>query len=135
MTMRATGLISGFRCSSNIACFGLIEYKGRREICAPYSIVAPQTSKTRQHRRYNAAQQTNVRSRQAAAQRWVVQSAEQYSATVAAALWFRGRLKSRPLWPFHLMGGLGMSPQVGTSCIVRRLRNGLQRRVGRCGLS
>ncbi len=33
--------------------------------------------------------------------------AEQYSATVAAALWCRGRLKSRPLWPFHLMGGLG----------------------------
>jgi hypothetical protein len=36
-----------------------------------------------------------------------VQIVKQYSATVAAALCCRGRLKSRPLWPFHLMGGLG----------------------------
>jgi hypothetical protein len=72
MTMRATGLISGLKCSSNSDCFGFVKNKGRREICAPYSIVTPQTSKTRQHRRYHAAQQTNVRSRQAVAQRWVV---------------------------------------------------------------
>jgi hypothetical protein len=70
MTMRATGLISGLKCSSNSDCFGFVEYKGRREICASFCIVAPQTSKTRQHRRYHAPQQTNVRSKEAATQRW-----------------------------------------------------------------
>jgi hypothetical protein len=45
MTMRATGLISGFRCSSNTACFGFVENKGRREICAPCSIVGLKISK------------------------------------------------------------------------------------------
>ena len=34
-----------------------------------------------------------------------LQSAEQYSATVAVPLWCRGRRKSRPLLPFHIMGG------------------------------
>ena len=34
-----------------------------------------------------------------------VRTAEQYSSTVAASLWCRGRRKSRPLLPFHLMGG------------------------------
>jgi len=79
-------------------CSLLFELKFPNAI-ALFSIVGPQTSKTRQHRRHHVAQQTNVRFRHAAVQHW---AARPRPAKAVA--------ESRPANP----SGFGSKPQTVT---------------------